>query len=63
MEPSISGPAPAPARIRSAGHRLRRELLPMLALLLLLGTARASFANHYHVPSGSQPNRRWYSSP
>ena len=53
MEPSISGPAPAPARIRSAGHRLRRELLPMLALLLLLGTARASFANHYHVPSGS----------
>jgi len=27
--------------------------LPLLAMLLLLGTARASFANHYHVPSGS----------
>ncbi|KAF1700621.1 signal peptidase I [Pseudoxanthomonas kaohsiungensis] len=49
----MSPPAPPLARIRSAGHWLRREVLPMLALLLLLGAARASFANHYHVPSGS----------
>ena len=32
---------------------LRREALPIVAMLLLLGTARASFANHYYVPSGS----------
>lgn len=32
---------------------LRREALPLLVMLLLLGTARASFANHYQVPSGS----------
>jgi signal peptidase I len=40
-------------RRRAARHLLRHEVLPLLALLLLLGTARASFANHYHVPSGS----------
>jgi signal peptidase I len=32
---------------------LRREALPLVVMLLLLGTARASLANHYHVPSGS----------
>ena len=40
-------------RPRSIAAWLRREALPLLVLLLLLGTARASFANHYHVPSGS----------
>ncbi|KAF1712476.1 signal peptidase I [Pseudoxanthomonas kalamensis DSM 18571] len=32
---------------------LRRELLPIAVMLLLLGAARSSFANHYIVPSGS----------
>ena len=32
---------------------LRAELLPMLALVLLLTAARSSFANHYVVPTGS----------
>ncbi|RPE75447.1 signal peptidase I [Vulcaniibacterium tengchongense] len=32
---------------------LRTEALPLLAMLLLLTSARSSFANHYHVPSGS----------
>ncbi|MBO9715768.1 MAG: signal peptidase I [Pseudoxanthomonas sp.] len=41
------------SRARRARLWLRREVLPTLALLLLLGTARASFANHYLVPSGS----------
>ncbi|KAF1689618.1 signal peptidase I [Pseudoxanthomonas koreensis] len=45
-------PNPQP-RPRSAIAWLRREALPLLAMLLLLGTARASFANHYQVPSGS----------
>ncbi|AKC86586.1 signal peptidase I [Pseudoxanthomonas suwonensis] len=40
-------------RARNAGAWLRREVLPLAVMLLLLGTARASFANHYHVPSGS----------
>ena len=40
-------------RPRSIAAWLRREALPLLVLLLLLGTARASFANHYQVPSGS----------
>ena len=44
---------PQPSRARRIRLWLRRELLPTLALLLLLGTARASFANHYQVPSGS----------
>jgi len=44
---------PQPSRARRARLWLRREVLPTLALLLLLGTARASFANHYQVPSGS----------
>ena len=37
---------PQPSRARRIRLWLRRELLPTLALLLLLGTARASFANH-----------------
>ena len=40
-------------RPRSIAAWLRREALPLLVLLLLLGTARAAFANHYQVPSGS----------
>ncbi len=32
---------------------LRRELPPLLLLIALLVVARSSFANHYHVPSGS----------
>ena len=44
---------PQLSRARRARLWLRREVLPMLVLLLLLGTARASFANHYQVPSGS----------
>jgi signal peptidase I len=39
---------PAPPR-----RWLRNEVLPLLLLLLLLGAARSSFANHYHVPSSS----------
>jgi len=38
---------------RGVAAWLRREALPLLVMLLLLGTARASFANHYQVPSGS----------
>lgn len=33
--------------------RFRSELLPILAILLLMTVARSSFANHYIVPSGS----------
>ena len=32
---------------------LRREALPLLVMLLLLGAARDTLANHYQVPSGS----------
>ncbi len=32
---------------------LRRELPPLLLTIALLVVARSSFANHYHVPSGS----------
>ena len=32
---------------------LRRELPPLLLMLALLVVARSSFANHYHVPTGS----------
>lgn len=38
---------------RRALDRLRAELLPLLALAMLMLAARSSFANHYHVPSGS----------
>ena len=38
---------------------LRREALPLLVMLLLLGAARDTLANHYQVPSGSmQPTLR-----
>ena len=44
----------ATAPVRSRAHRwLRRELPPLLLMLALLVVARSSFANHYHVPSGS----------
>ena len=45
-------PAVVRPRRRVAGW-LRREVLPLLVLLLLLTAARSSLANHYHVPSGS----------
>ena len=32
---------------------MRRELPPLLLMLALLVVARSSFANHYHVPTGS----------
>ena len=32
---------------------LRREALPLLVMLLLLGAARDTLTNHYQVPSGS----------
>jgi signal peptidase I len=53
--PMETSPHPSQEASRSRRIRiwLRREVLPTLALLLLLGTARASFANHYQVPSGS----------
>lgn len=45
------------ARVRSRSHPvlawLRREALPLAAMLLLLLAARDSLANHYVVPSGS----------
>ena len=52
MQPSANA-SHDQGRRRAARHWLRHEVLPLLALLLLLGTARASFANHYYVPSGS----------
>ena len=33
--------------------KIRSELFPILAILLLMTVARSSFANHYVVPSGS----------
>ncbi len=38
---------------RSRMRRWSAEYLPFIAMLLLLGAARDSLANHYHVPSGS----------
>jgi len=48
----MAGPTPS---VPDAPRRrwLRNEILPLLVLLLLLGAARSSFANHYHVPSSS----------
>mgnify|MGYP001567146626 CR=1 FL=1 len=46
-------PAPPPSRSRRAALWLYREALPLLLMLALLVVARSSFANHYHVPSGS----------
>jgi len=51
--PPPSNATHAASRIRTARHWLRREALPLLVMVLLLVTARASFANHYYVPSGS----------
>lgn len=50
MDSATSHP---PSRRRRATAWLYREVLPLLLLLALLVVARASFANHYHVPSGS----------
>ena len=50
MDSATSHP---PSRCRRAATWLYREVLPLLLLLALLVVARASFANHYHVPSGS----------
>lgn len=44
---------PAASRLQRAAHWSRRELLPLLVLLVLMTAARSSFANHYQVPSGS----------
>src|SRR5690606_18576578 len=44
---------PHEAARRGLLSRLRRELPPLLLTLALLVVARSSFANHYHVPSGS----------
>ena len=43
---SVASPHPAVAWVR-------REVLPLLVMLLLLFAARDSLANHYQVPSGS----------
>ena len=43
---SVASPHPAVAW-------MRREVLPLLVMLLLLFAARDSLANHYQVPSGS----------
>ena len=46
-----------PSRSRRVLAWTRAEILPLAVLLLLMLVARSSFANHYHVPSGSmQPN-------
>ena len=50
----MEAPAPLPRpRTRRIAAWLYREALPLLLVLALLVVARASFANHYHVPSGS----------
>ncbi|HZH44732.1 MAG TPA: signal peptidase I [Lysobacter sp.] len=41
--------SPTPSRLRHYG----REAAQLALTLLLLAAARSSFANHYHVPSGS----------
>ncbi|NIK31272.1 signal peptidase I [Xanthomonas arboricola] len=41
------------SRLQRAAHWVRKELLPLLVLLVLMTAARSSFANHYQVPSGS----------
>lgn len=42
-----------PSRWHKTRHWLRREALPLAAMILLMTAERSSFANHYHVPSGS----------
>ncbi|KGM56629.1 signal peptidase I [Lysobacter arseniciresistens ZS79] len=46
-------PRPERGNTRPVLRWLRAEALPLLVMLLLLTAARSSFANHYHVPSGS----------
>lgn len=41
------------AKRRRTTAWLRSEFLPLCAMVLLMLAARSSFANHYHVPSGS----------
>ncbi|MCD9085522.1 signal peptidase I [Stenotrophomonas sp. SY1] len=48
----MNAAAPAP-RLSPVLAWLRREALPLAAMLLLLCAARDSLANHYQVPSGS----------
>lgn len=45
-------PSP-PSRVHRSLIWLRAEILPLLALVVLMLAARSSFANHYHVPTGS----------
>ena len=45
--------SPPQSRSRRLAAWLYREALPLLLMLALLVVARASFANHYRVPSGS----------
>lgn len=48
---------PSASRRQRLAQWLRREVLPLAVMLLLLGMARTSLANHYQVPTGSmQPN-------
>ncbi|MCP5144256.1 MAG: signal peptidase I [Gammaproteobacteria bacterium] len=35
---------------------IRREVLPILAIVLFMTAGRSSLADHYHVPSGSMEN-------
>ncbi|WP_149195589.1 signal peptidase I [Luteimonas suaedae] len=44
---------PERSRTRRTLDRLRTDVLPLLVLAALMLAARSSFANHYHVPSGS----------
>lgn len=46
----------APRRTQRIRGWLRREALPTAVMLVLVGVARTSFANHYVVPSGSMEN-------
>lgn len=45
--------APADTNTRRWLAKIKSEVFPMLAILLLMTVARSSFANHYYVPSGS----------
>ncbi|MFA1721165.1 signal peptidase I [Xanthomonas campestris] len=49
----MSQATPTASRLQRAAHWSRKELLPLLVLLVLMAAARSSFANHYQVPSGS----------
>ncbi|MCC4601720.1 signal peptidase I [Xanthomonas melonis] len=49
----MTQPSRLRSRLQRAAHWSRKELLPLLVLLVLLTAARSSFANHYQVPTGS----------